>query len=86
MNEVKSTVNARVMDDFKLTRKIASIELSASRGYSLNVDSTYHQSRILNHNDDFKLSMTEKLSKAAVSSSGEKSMKLPLIASKNIIK
>jgi hypothetical protein len=45
MGETKNTVNTRIMDDFKLTRRTATMELQITRGYTMLPDSTFHQTR-----------------------------------------
>jgi hypothetical protein len=54
MSDTKGTVHARKMDDFKLSSKMATMELQSLRGYTLSPESTFHQTRRLGDGtDDF---------------------------------
>ena len=44
---IRGTVSQRKLDDSKLSRKMASLNLQVQRGYSLGMDSTYRQSNKL---------------------------------------
>ena len=43
MTNTINTVNERKMDDSKLNRKMASAELAVARGFTLNPETTFHQ-------------------------------------------
>jgi hypothetical protein len=44
MTETKSTVKTRMLDDSKLLKKMASLELQTLRGFTMTPESTFYQS------------------------------------------
>ena len=51
MSETIAIVNSRKLDDSKLTRKMASLQLEALRGFNLGPDSTYRQTKNISGHD-----------------------------------
>ena len=65
-NNIKGTVNRRKLDDSKLSRKMATMELTVQRGYSLGLDSTFRQSnKLSNTKGSGSLMLTKKMKGAS---------------------
>ena len=47
MGEIKGTVTTRMQDDAKLYRTMATMELQTIRGFGMQPETTFHQSKTL---------------------------------------